>query len=585
MWAQSLLKDKWKLILIGFLACCTFWGYSWYSQKNDISYVIRSDGSGYYAYLPSVFIYNDPTFLKAQASEANYHNGEVSRNYIFKTKDGAHYNKYFPGLAILQIPFFLLACLFAKLFGSPVDGYSAIFQVFFWISSLFYCYAGILLWWRILKSFFQLSAKTIVPFILLIALASPIVFYSFKTPSFTHVYSFFLIAVFINLLIKLKEATTTKRLFLLGITLGLIFLLRPTNLVVILAVPLIWTSWNAFMNWFKALFTVHLQKTFVFFIMFLGVVSMLFFAWKWQTGNWIVWSYSGEGFDFLHTPFISGLFSFRMGLFLHTPVLLLAILGWFFWFKENRFQAIWWAVYAIINAWIIFSWWCWDYESSFGNRPFTEHMILLTFPIILFIKKHKKLALTGLVVFALLGTIRLYTFTTNQMVYQRFTKDNYLSSLRFWDKQNEGRWYFTRACEPHGNVVGSWDLLNQKEEIIFQPSDEFKLTAEFKIPQHRKGERYFIRAKLDKQLLNNQPFEQVFLVIDAHKEGLSHRYYKAIDLYNDKLEGKNSWKSLIFETQVYDFLEEYDQVSVYIWNSGKQHFKLKNIHYRLEAYR
>lgn len=62
MWAQAFLKDKWKLILVGFLACCTIWGYSWYSQKNDVSYIIQSDGSGYYAYLPSIFIYNDPTF-------------------------------------------------------------------------------------------------------------------------------------------------------------------------------------------------------------------------------------------------------------------------------------------------------------------------------------------------------------------------------------------------------------------------------------------------------------------------------------------------------------------------------------------
>ena len=82
----TLLRDKWKIVLIGFLAYFTFWGYSWYSEKNDFSYIIRSDGSGYYAYLPSLFIYDDPTFEKVQQAEATYHLGNVSRNYIFKAR-------------------------------------------------------------------------------------------------------------------------------------------------------------------------------------------------------------------------------------------------------------------------------------------------------------------------------------------------------------------------------------------------------------------------------------------------------------------------------------------------------------------
>ena len=26
---------------------------------------------------------------------------------------------------------------------------------------------------------------------------------------------------------------------------------------------------------------------------------LLFFIWKWETGNWIIWTYNGEGFNFL----------------------------------------------------------------------------------------------------------------------------------------------------------------------------------------------------------------------------------------------------------------------------------------------
>lgn len=585
MWQAIFRENRWKLPILMFLVCLSYFGFKWQQKTGEFNYVVRSDGSGYYAYLPALFLYNDPTFERAKQAEAVYHYGDISNYYVFKTADGSHYNKYFPGLAVMQVPFFLLACLFAKLIGAPVDGYSTVFQVFFWIGSLVYTFAGLFLWLRFLRLFLKEKMGQIAPALLLFCVATPVVFYSFFTPSFTHSYSLFLIAALLNVVFKLKDEITSRRMVLTGLLLGLLFLLRPTNLVVVLALPFLWNAASDFREWFNRIFSQHKWKIVWVILSFIVLVSILPIVWKWQTGNWIVWSYSGEGFDFLHPPLWSALLSFRMGLFLHTPVLLLVVMGWWFWFRENRFQAIWWAFYALVNCWIIFSWWCWDYESPFGNRPFTEHMVLLVLPLFFILKKHKQLVMVALTFFALVGVVRLYTQTTGWMSDQRFTKENYLQSLCFWDQNNNGRWYFTQSCQPHGKALFEQDLLVKNELQEVKPTDEFVLTATYAFPENRNGARYYLRATLDKQVVENDKFENVFLVVDAAREGLKHRFYKAIDLHNDKLEARNTWKSLVFETQVYDFLEEYDHVTVYIWNPGKRHFQLRNIRFLMQCYR
>jgi hypothetical protein len=113
-------------------------------------------------------------------------------------------------------------------------------------------------------------------------------------------------------------------------------------------------------------------------------------CWKWQSGEWIKWSYNGEGFNFLRPQLIAGFFSFRIGLFLHVPIMLLAILGGIILFRKQPFQALIWVLYFVLNSWLIFSWWCWDYESSFGPRAFTEHLFFLLIPVVHFVVRYQK---------------------------------------------------------------------------------------------------------------------------------------------------------------------------------------------------
>lgn len=560
--------------------------YSAYKLVKDekLMEVIRSDGRGYYAYLPALLIYNDPTFAEPKKAEQRYHAGDIDQLYLFKDKNGRVYDKYFPGTALLQLPFFLLACFLSWISGGPVDGYSEIFHWCYFVGSLVYTWLGILLFRRCIRSFFPLASRRIDCLIPVLYVAAPLMYYSFATPSFTHHYSFFLFGLFAYLMLRLKESITLRRMIFLGVVLGLILLVRPTNITVVLLIPFLLGSKTELLSWFKHLFTNQRLKLLGAAVSCMAIVSLLLFSWKWQTGNWIVWSYSGEGFNFLHPPILTCLFSFRNGLFVHTPVLLLSVVGIVLWFRKNRFQATWLSVYWIINCWLIFSWWCWDYESPFGNRPFVEHLFFLLLPIFMVVERKAVLAFTFVGLCALVGGIRFWESSTGFMLDQRFTKESYFKSLQFWKTNNSGRWNYTKSCVPFGNKNTELLLVDQPAERNVLGSDEFLFTTDYLLPAERTNERYYLRVQLDKQI-DKKRFEGVYLVIDASSSKTTKRYYKSIDLFNDREEGRDGWVTLIFESQIHDYLQEYETVRVYIWNQGKQSFRLRNVKFILEEYK
>ena len=104
-------KTRQYFILI--FALTAFWSvYSTFRSENWQYNVVTSDGRGYYAFLPAVFVFQDDEYEQVKKAElANFvHWG--NQNYIYETEEGRRYNKCFPGVALVQSPAFLtgLSC-------------------------------------------------------------------------------------------------------------------------------------------------------------------------------------------------------------------------------------------------------------------------------------------------------------------------------------------------------------------------------------------------------------------------------------------------------------------------------------------
>ena len=105
-------------LLILFLATLHFWSKD---ITNPYQKPITGDAEAYYAYLPAIFIYGDLDYTFTKEIEAKHYVSGRSKSFVIEV-DGEKVNKTFPGLALLYLPFFLIAHGLAMLFDLDADG-------------------------------------------------------------------------------------------------------------------------------------------------------------------------------------------------------------------------------------------------------------------------------------------------------------------------------------------------------------------------------------------------------------------------------------------------------------------------------
>jgi hypothetical protein len=103
--------------------------------------------------------------------------------------------------------------------------------------------------------------------------------------------------------------------------------------------------------------------------------------WKYTSGHWLYYSYTGEHFDFLHPRIGVGLFSFRKGWFVYTPMALVGMLGFVaLWRRDKRLvPAL--LLYFVLVIYTVFSWKNWWYGGGFGCRPLIDSLPMLALPL------------------------------------------------------------------------------------------------------------------------------------------------------------------------------------------------------------
>ena len=220
--------------------------------SNKYDKVIMAEGLGYYVYLPAAFIYHDNTFSFFNEVSQKYYYPSYNpptRNFINEF-DGIRVNKYFPGVSLLWMPFFLLAHLLALLFHLPADGYSDIYQYGIGIAGIFYTWLGLRFTKKILTHF-KIPALIQVAVLSILLFGTNLLLYASTWSSQTHCYSFFLIAAFFWFVIRLLSTEYDKRNFLLGMSfifLALIISVRPQNIIILLLLPVFGLNKEKFLS-------------------------------------------------------------------------------------------------------------------------------------------------------------------------------------------------------------------------------------------------------------------------------------------------------------------------------------------------
>jgi hypothetical protein len=223
-----------RVALLAAILCAA--GYVYVYATGRATTPIRSDGYSYYVYLPSWFIYGDST-LSAVAHDCC--GGEFPAfTAIIRWPGTRRWVDAHPiGVAAMQSPFFLIGLGLTKWSNLSPDGFTLYYQHAAGISGVLWTIAGL----YILRRLLLRNVSDAVTAVTLVAVVFGTSLYHYATfdSAYSHAYSFFLFAAFLDLtqLFHTRPSSWT-RASLLGLLAGLIVFTRHTNVLFLLVLPL-----------------------------------------------------------------------------------------------------------------------------------------------------------------------------------------------------------------------------------------------------------------------------------------------------------------------------------------------------------
>ncbi len=372
LWIFNRLPFIVSLIIIAFILNCIKNDKQWVKEDGVINWDIIS----YYGYLPATFIYHDHT-LKFIDNYTGPH------RFVFwprKAPNGANVILTSMGMSMLYSPFFFLGHAAAHIYNYDTGGYSPPYSLALILSAVFYLALGLFFLSKLLLKFFNPVISSWV--ILITVLGTNLFYYVTYSSPMTHTYSFALITMFIWFAIRWHETPRTRYAILLGLLLGIITLIRPTNIVI----GLFFAFWNIksyteFTGRLKLFISNYKSLILIMVFGFLVWVPQ-FIYWKSTAGVFFYNSYGEENQFFFNNPKImKGLIGYRHGWLVYSPVMIFSVLGMLVLIKRNREMLMPVVLTFLVFIYVIFSWWCWWYGGAFGLRTMIDIYGLLALPL------------------------------------------------------------------------------------------------------------------------------------------------------------------------------------------------------------
>jgi len=410
-------------------------------QKKD---VIDHDVAFYYSYLPSVFYHHDISQQFLNQPENNhlialfeYPPKAPNGNYVFKST---------MGMSITYLPFFIAAHYYAKIIGEPLDGYSEPYQFAIQFSSLVYFVLGLFFLIRVLRSYFPDSIVSLS--LLILVFGTNALYYLIFGAGMSHAVDFFLVSIFLYYSIQWHKQGTLKNSLSIGIIGGLLTLIRPINILIFLLF-LLYDIKNIsdFKSKIKLFLNSKFSITLILLSAFLIVLPQLLY-WKYQTGSYFFNSYVGEHFFFNRPQIINGLFSFRKGWLIYTPIMIFALIGFYHLRKLHRefFSS---SIFLfLIYIYVAFSWWCWWYGGSYGQRSLIDIYPVLALPLASFLLTiqqcgaiKKKIIYSIISLLIILNIHQTFQAHWNNIHYDSMTKAAYFDTFFRFSKNPEAEKY------------------------------------------------------------------------------------------------------------------------------------------------
>ncbi|HCS21110.1 MAG TPA: hypothetical protein DIW47_11225 [Bacteroidetes bacterium] len=394
--------------MIGFLLFVLFIAYGAWWKKG----AIRHDMTSYYAYLNAAVLHYDLSL--------SFDDGTYGDQFSWTTdaKNGRIFRMTM-GVSLMESPFYLLADIGARIFGMERKAYSPFYVFFLFLGSFVYQLWGLWYLFKLVSAHF--SEKLAILVIVALALGTNLLYYTYEEALMAHSFNFFLYAALLYHSLSWHQKPKNKTALKLGFILGFLVLIRPIHIFAVL-IPLLYDAQNK-AKW--ALLKNHLHHLLIMAICGFIVISPQLIYWKYFSGDWIYYSYGDEHFFFDAPMILKGLFGFRKGWFVYTPLMLFALFGLWSFLRKHRSFLFPLAIFLPTYTYVVFSWWCWWYGGGFGSRSMIDILPLMALPLAAFFHLLTERLKHGGKLAVLIATLCIGL--------NIFQIDQYKSSLLHWD--------------------------------------------------------------------------------------------------------------------------------------------------------
>lgn len=419
---KTFLKINWIIALT--VVCVTWVNFN--QERWKYHNVIESDVANYYSYLPAIIYEKDLSLsFLYDTKNVEIESKLYKPNFTSKNKPVI---KMSIGMAYTYLPFFGLAHFYAKSFDYPIDGYSAPYQFAIQFSTLFYYCLGLWFLWGVLRFYFSKSASFLT--LIFLTFGTNIYYYLTIGAGMSHASNFALIAAFLYYTIQWHNSKSFKTILLVGVIGGLLTLIRPINILIFLFFLFYdVSSFKDLLPKLKMLLFNKIQLLVLVLLVFLIFVPQLLY-WHYVTGHFFFNSYVDEGFYFNKPHVLEAIFGFRKGWLIYTPIMIFSLVGFFIIRLKQFIISI--PLFFVIYLYVTFSWWCWWYGGSFGQRPLIDIYPLLGIPFAAFLTAvqsksqiKQRLIYTLLGLFTLLNLFQTIQAKYNIIHYDSMTRENY----------------------------------------------------------------------------------------------------------------------------------------------------------------
>lgn len=576
IWKRVILRPEFIVLILLLLITTQF---IW-RKKHWQDYVLSADGRGYYSYLTNAIIYQDVTWEENSKAMEDRFGFEFDHHYLLNSNNGNHFNKTFPGTAILMLPFFLIAYLLSYLSGLPLDGFNDLFLLFIQLGAITYATLGFHYFKKLLiLNGIQPRYAILAAFGLLFG--SNLYYYATQLPSLSHIYSFFLFAAFLYQIQKLRIINNGSKLPIVAFLFALILLTRPSNITIVLLAPFIF----GIPKKFPLSLSENIKPILQSFLIFSIVILLLPIIWHIQTESYFIQSYGNEGFYWLHPKPLKVLFSFQNGAYLYAPLMLLSWLGIVNYSKKKPKTIVFGLIYFLINLYLISAWWMPTYSGGFGHRAMSEHFIFSGILLGFLLPSSSKL-MRQLLILAIV-TLSSFSIFQGYQMNKGILPSNYVDQKiyhQLWFKMSNhwiDAFHPIHDTRPFGKTIKIVDIpIVAHSPIIFDSTLLIGGEGEFSISDDPKHQ-YLLKISLLKHALDNNNFDHVDLCIhelNTDHEILSKKKYA---LYEYRYEGLENFAELKMEIHLQN--HEGSLFKIFISNPMGSQFQIKSLSYLMEV--